>query len=108
MLTCIPPLLPPLFPPQAAQDLDNLRLADVPGGMVYAELELSALMLTGSCVDATSGSHRQVRVDVHTACMLRLGFGDSYFPVFSCCGFLVKLSCCCCCMLRHPAVRKLQ
>ncbi|GFR53073.1 hypothetical protein Agub_g15772, partial [Astrephomene gubernaculifera] len=41
-------------PATAAADLDNLRLEDVAGEVVYAEFELDALMLTGSCVDVTA------------------------------------------------------
>ncbi|GFH13421.1 uncharacterized protein HaLaN_09304, partial [Haematococcus lacustris] len=43
---------------QSAHDLDNLRLADIPQGAVQAELELKALMLTGSCIDVTAGGNR--------------------------------------------------
>lgn len=38
-------------PVAALHDLDNLRLADVAGGVARAEFELEALMLTGSCIE---------------------------------------------------------
>ncbi len=75
-----------LAPPwlQAQHDLDNLRLADVPEPVAHAELELAALMLTGSCIDVTAGGNRAVsclrrarhghqpRSNEH-ACVLRSG-----------------------------------
>ena len=53
--------LPPLSRAQAEHDLDNLRLASVPGRVVEAGYELEALMLTGACVDVTRGAGRAVR-----------------------------------------------
>ncbi|GLI71786.1 hypothetical protein VaNZ11_017131 [Volvox africanus] len=41
-------------PAAALYDLDNLRLEDVAGEVAFAEFELDALMLTGSCVDVTA------------------------------------------------------
>lgn len=45
-------------PVQAVYDMDNLRLADVSGQVAYAEFELEALMLTGSCMDVSEGQGR--------------------------------------------------
>jgi len=45
-------------PAQALYDLDNLRLADIPDRVAYAEFELEAVMLTGSCVDNTRSKKR--------------------------------------------------
>eukprot|EP00955_Chlamydomonas_euryale_P105276 365628-Chlamydomonas_euryale.AAC.4 len=41
--------------PQSAYDLDNLRLSDVPDAVVTADYGLSALVLSGSCVEAGNG-----------------------------------------------------
>ncbi|GBF95627.1 UDP-glucose:glyco glucosyltransferase [Raphidocelis subcapitata] len=43
---------------KSVYDLDNLRLADVPEAVAYAEYELEALMLTGSCTEALPGGRR--------------------------------------------------
>jgi len=40
---------------QSAYDLDNLRLSDVPDAVVTADYGLSALVLSGSCVEAGNG-----------------------------------------------------
>ncbi|KAI8470132.1 MAG: hypothetical protein J3K34DRAFT_469371 [Monoraphidium minutum] len=43
---------------KAVHDLDNLRLADVPEAVAYAEYELEAVMLTGSCTEALGQGRR--------------------------------------------------
>ena len=42
-------------PTMALHDFDNLRLVDVPEQVAYAEYELEAIMLTGSCSEVASG-----------------------------------------------------
>lgn len=42
-------------PTMALHDFDNLRLVDVPEQVAYAEYELEAVMLTGSCSETASG-----------------------------------------------------
>eukprot|EP00877_Chromochloris_zofingiensis_P009036 jgi/Chrzof1/4386/Cz14g11070.t1 len=43
---------------KALHDLDNLRLADVHERVTYAEFELEAIVLTGSCVEVTKDGKR--------------------------------------------------
>lgn len=45
---------------KALHDLDNLRLADVHERVTYAEFELEAIVLTGSCVEVTKDGKRGV------------------------------------------------
>ena len=47
-------------PVEAAADLDNLRLGDLPGDGLHAGFELEALMLTGSCTATVAGRRGQV------------------------------------------------
>jgi UDP-glucose:glycoprotein glucosyltransferase len=41
-------------PSKGVYDFDNLRLADVPEAVAYAEYELGALLLTGSCGEVSA------------------------------------------------------
>ena len=47
-------------PTKADMDLDNLRLMDVKGDGLFVEYGLESILLTGSCVDTTARSRRDV------------------------------------------------
>ena len=49
-------------PVEAAADLDNLRLGDLPEQGLHAGYELEALVLSGQCLASTPGRRGQVRV----------------------------------------------
>jgi len=81
-----------MFPPEswmitlvrAAQDLDNLKLADITSGVALAEYELEYLVLEGHAKDLTTGSpprglqftmgRTNNTVDVDTIVMANLGY----------------------------------
>ena len=54
-------------PVEAAADLDNLRLADLPQGGLHAGFELEALILSGQCMATVPGRRGQVRMGILAA-----------------------------------------
>ena len=57
-------------PVEAAADLDNLRLADLPQAGLHARFELEALVLSGQCMATVPGRRGQVGRPVLAVCCL--------------------------------------
>eukprot|EP00882_Tetradesmus_deserticola_P014252 GHRQ01015150.1.p1 GENE.GHRQ01015150.1~~GHRQ01015150.1.p1 ORF type:complete len:663 (+),score=343.25 GHRQ01015150.1:862-2850(+) len=60
-------------PVMALHDFDNLRLADVHEQVAYAEYELEAIMLSGSCSEAGSDAIQKARMPPPRGLQLHLG-----------------------------------
>ncbi|WIA20770.1 hypothetical protein OEZ85_005134 [Tetradesmus obliquus] len=60
-------------PVMALHDFDNLRLADVHEQVAYAEYELEAIMLSGSCSEVGSDASRKARLPPPRGLQLHLG-----------------------------------
>eukprot|EP00879_Flechtneria_rotunda_P024541 GHRR01026020.1.p1 GENE.GHRR01026020.1~~GHRR01026020.1.p1 ORF type:complete len:588 (+),score=241.16 GHRR01026020.1:107-1870(+) len=60
-------------PVMALHDLDNLRLADIPEQVAYAEYELEAIMLTGSCNEVDSSWGKKSKLPPPRGLQLHLG-----------------------------------
>lgn len=60
-------------PTMALHDFDNLRLADVPEQVAYAEYELEAIMLTGSCSEVGGAGVGRSKLPPPRGLQLHLG-----------------------------------